>query len=324
MYNEATKMNFMDTISNESAKKEILSVFKTIEELEIKYGVDVCEMNISQASEVANKIVGLAVRESTNKTTRISVIQRYVKWCLENNVRGANNNILHVKASPIQKIKERFLSNPLHFQKELDMLFAPVEECTVDNVYRAILWMMYSGLPKEDYIKVLCSDFDFEEMVFFCDNEKYPIYKEALKTTKSAISLKEFKYFHSNYPAPIMKSRYDGNELSRGVSGIVKLPTLQTTINQRISKLNSNNIFVTEIAYENIRKSGVFFRALEMERSGFEVSFEALTVKELKKKMESKPKDEQKPISNTQIVKHSRIYKLEYLNWKEAFGYMYN
>lgn len=263
MYNGDRKTAFIEETRSSSDFGK--SVFRTTEPYEQKAGQDLCELPMEVLQEIANSHFGSRTR---TMDSTIAFLRSYVTWCKEKGY-PACDGIYSVQTQMDEKMKRYMIASPKHLQTVLDKVFSPVEEETVDCIYRCYLWMAFAGLEEPETIEVKVDEVDFGAMLIEHGGKSFELYREAIPAFRMACEATEFKYQHPRYTQT--RSRFPGEYLMRGIrSEQVKSTTVRSII-QKAFKAGE-----VELTYSKIRMSGVFYRAYEAERMGEEVNFDGL------------------------------------------------
>lgn len=270
MYNEDRKMRFLT--ETRSSTDYGRSIFNRTSECEEEAGVDLCMLPLSTLQTLANQNFGARTRAVYSA---IAFMRSYVMWCKENGY-DVVEDIYKVETQMDEKTKRLMVASPKHLQAILDKSFHPLESETVDCVYRCYLWMAFAGMEESDALEVKVSEVDFGSMLIEHGGKSYEIYREAIPAFRMACEATEFMYEHPNYKR--MRSRYPGEYLMRGIrSDKIKSTTIKSVV-QKAFKAHG-----IELTYGNIRLSGMFYRAYEVERMGDDVNFDDIIAEHIVK-----------------------------------------
>ena len=315
MYNEEMKKRFIrETAKNEYTIKSYESIFNTFEPYEIEWGDDLCTRDSDTLSPVIEKIVGI---RSRSKALRISMLKNYVKWCISNGYHGAIDGVSGIDELGLAKIKNMTVANPLHLQACMDSVFEHEDDQTVDNIYRAYLWMAYGGMPQEEAIKVLKSEVLFSSMEIVHGTYDIPIYREGIKAISNCVSLKQFAYKHPRYNNIIFKQRAPYDELLTGISSKPDTNIIRIELSARFKKSSDSGSSKMRMSYKRVWLSGLFYRAKAMEDAGFPPDF-SFAADEM---MKNKEYDFSKSGLTIKRKRNMIIndYMVDYTRWKDAY-----
>ena len=274
MFNKEQKIKFIkENYKSASSVENCLSIFNACESFEEEWGNDLCTMDEDHIKLVLDKISGV---RSNSRYIRTIIVKEYVKWCIINDIPGANDCIFKVQASGISKIRETMVSSPIHLQKCLDEIFDAESEETIDNTYRCYYWLAFSGLQESDIYKIKKSDVDFGNFEIHFSGKDYPIYRESLASLKNSATLNSFVYKHPLYSNVISRDRVPGSELMRGVKAAASWQTVRAILSKKIKLKYESKETEVRISYHRVWMSGVFYRIYELERAGIPVNFSAV------------------------------------------------
>lgn len=66
MYNSEQKQTFLNTITNDNSYRSFQRVFKAVQDMEEKFGKDICEMNVDELLTVLDFKTGVNYKYRTN------------------------------------------------------------------------------------------------------------------------------------------------------------------------------------------------------------------------------------------------------------------
>lgn len=313
MYNEERKMRFLtETRSSKGAEDFGKSVFHTTEPYEQEAGKDFCELTIDVLQSIANTEFG--VRTRTMETT-IALFRSYVSWCKEQGYLTCDD-VYELKTEMGDKVRRMMIASPAHLEVVLNKIFEPVQNETVDCLYRCYFWMGFAGLEESETVEVTVDEIDFSTMTIEHGGKSYEIYREAVPAFKMACEATQFRYIHPGYSSDkkqqgIYRDRYPGKHLLRGIrSSQIKLTTIKAHTGK---KLKANGI---ETTYGKIRLSGLYYKTYEMERFGEPVNFDAIIVERISKT----PQNYHRNYTRSKFASVIRRSLLEdYECWKAVF-----
>lgn len=318
MYNEELKTRFIREYTNSISRADACKqAFNAMETYEKQWGADFCTRSTAELEPVIEQLVGFRVR---SRWQRIIIFQRYVKWCLGNNIPGACDGMLHVDNVGLSKVRTQMVANPMQLQMYLDVICEPESEQTTDNIYRCFYWMAYSGMDEEAILNAKCSDVDFDNMVIRSGNEEFDIYREALPALRNAATLTEFVYKHPNYPPDkrVIRNRALGNTLIRGIRSTTTVASLRVELSRRSKKFLEDGSTDKQLSYYRVWLSGLFFRMYQREIAGIPVDFSGAASKFMEGKTYKLDTGRNTPEAKRRAVVND--YTQDYERWKAAFN----
>lgn len=317
MYNEELKTRFIrDYTQSINTANLATSIFNSFSLYEENWQADLCTRSAEELQPVIDNVLALRMK---NQWSSMSVLKRYVRWCIANKIPGACDGMLNITMVGLDKVRKQMVSSPIHLQKCLDEVFDPEQDDTIDNTYRCYYWMAYAGIKEEDVMLVKASDICFSEQCIKFKGTSYPLYRESLPAFHNAVGLTEFMHRHPNYTKPVSRPRVDGDTIMRGMRVSAKLETIRSTMSRRMADAEKRGITATKLSYFRVWISGLFYRMYERERAGFPVDFsEAATEMMAGKTYRIEGVNKRIKVSHLQNRKE-QDYMEDYQRWKLAF-----
>ncbi len=316
MYNEELKRKFIDSYTDkESVKAVCVGTFNALEKIEREHDMDLCSLKTEDIQPVVSKTLGV---RSSGHYLVMSSLKSYARWCLDNNVEGATENIFALTDDNLEKIKTQMVNSPMHLQKYLNALYYSEEDKTIDDTFRCFFWLAFAGMKEEKILDVRDSDVKFDSMIVVDDvGKEYPIYREALKAFKNCVILDRFVYKHPNYSKDVIRDRIPGHQLLRGIKNEANLRYIRVQISEKARKANNKGKTDSVLSYYRVWLSGMFYRMYQFELAGFEPNFEGMA----KDFMDGKTYklDSGRNLIGAKFRQITRDYKEDYERWKAAF-----
>lgn len=328
--------------SSLSTRKFASYVFAAMYNYEKEWNTDFSEQPTEVLQNAVNNIIGIR-RQSGEHT--LKVLQDYVRWRKRIDP-STGDGIFDVYVDTVNKMRERMVSSPLHLRRILDDVFDSVHEDSSDCVYRAFLWMGFSGISAEDAICVTSDDVNLQFMEIRRNGQTYPIYRESLQTFIQVCTLTYFtdcKVIRGKN-VYCRTERAPGNEIMRTstnfLGGQDGRDPLRSSIRPRIARMLSDAESRNEnresserlnlnygISFDRVYLSGVFYRAYEAERAGTSPDFtEQARLKMERKKAKAVDSDKQ-PYKETKYNSENKVMSritrelaADYEAWKKAFS----
>ena len=316
MYNETLKRRFLEEQDiGEKTKANIEAVFNLIAPYEEKWGADICTRSIEEIEPVLQNLATLRVH---SLVVRSSHIKRYMRWCFQNAIPGATEAFRSIDGSSINRMRDMTVANPVQLQAYLDKLLPPVEEKTVDIIYRCYFWMAYSGMTEDDVYNIKASDINFDSGYINYKGIKYELYRESIPAFQIAATSDVF--IHENgkstgQNAGKPRFRVDGESILRGYRSQPVSTSLRAALSRKTRQANDNGDTDKRLTYSKVWFSGMFFRAKQRELMGYEVSFEKDALRNITKT--DFKTEEDKAIRARQVAGE---YMRDYKRWKEAWN----
>ena len=280
MFNAELKDRFLETFQSEAERRNFQTLFRQTEETERILGRDLWGWT---QDEVEEFIMGLNVRH-TAALRKSAFIRTYLRWCADANGGNVEGEVLELKRVSVRATPEnnRLFADPQDLQEFMDSVFEPEEMCRVDNIYRALFWMGFSGIHSKDVLSVRMNDYHRETQEIVLNGQSYPLYAQSIASLDNCLILDKFsrascvggKAFEVQLP------RMEGDEILRPVAqrNATNKPELRRFMqraNDLIQKKAGGEKY-RSIRYSDLYVSGIFCRMHEIELKGIPVSFDIL------------------------------------------------
>lgn len=307
MYNEELKNRFItECASSESSSKRAKMLFSYAEPFEQKYQKDLCAISEENIGEVLQKIV--SARTGT-QIVDMSILKRYSKWCLNNNINGACNAILGAQNFDVQKLRETMVDSPGYLDDLFDRVFPSVADGKSENLCRVYFWMAFMGIPEEDSFNIEADHVNLKKMVVQYNGNEYPIYNQSVQAFRHLCVANSFYYDFVTREAIV--PRAPGDKLLRGTgnSPEPKGNSIRKAANRRISDSKVEDI--KSLRYLSLKLSGALYRMYENEVRTGECDIRKGLLDYSPDVMELPPK---------RITRKELEFRTDYERWKAAFN----
>lgn len=319
MYNTTVKNRFIYQYSqSKHMQDECEKIFNLFEAYENQWNADLCTRSAEELQPIIDKMVGV---RSRSQIKQFAILREYAKWCLGVGIEGATKGVLEVDTLGLSKLRLQMIPNPMSLQKFCDDIFEPESDETVDNINRCFLWLAFSGMSEKEIIDVNSSDVDIQHMVINYKGRQYPIYPQAIPALKNCVSLDRFAYKHKNYVQNFAyRERVQSEKLMRGIKCLYSIIALREAVSREAgaSDIEGNRRTNLYLTHYRVYLSGIFYRAYEMEKAGYTVSFSDAADKFLEDRGYTVASYGEKELisKKKQVV---RDYEVDYQRWKIAF-----
>lgn len=310
MFNQELKIKFIQSYThsiNTATACEVL--FKHFEPYEIRWNADLCTKTAQELQPAVDTIAGMRYR---SQTTQLLILQKYIKWCVQNGVENAIDDTENISAPGVEKIRQKTVSSPYQLQKYLDTVYLPENMDTVDNTYRAFYWLAFGGMSEEDIFKVTADNIDFMNMRVIYNDNAYPIYGESVPCLMRCATAKEFTYVHPSYTTK--RQRVDDPSLIRGIKGVNTPEAMRVHLSRRANEMIKSGKINSNISYYHAWLSGHFYRVYMAELRGIEPDF-SYFINEFK---------ERRLVKKQQTKANIKQVVLEYLRDYERWRFAHN
>ena len=321
MYNAGWKIRFIqETATTQASIDNMRSVFTRTAAYERQWDADLATKTIDELMPMIDAVCGIRVR---TRTARISMLRRYSRWCIDNHMPGAKEIPAGERFVSTGAIRGRLVRNPEHLQYQLNKIFDAESELTQDNVYRAFFWLAYGGMGKDRAYNLKVGDIRFEYMEAQCETddgfEIAVLYRQGVAAIRNCVTLTAFKYKNQSYTnaGDIWRDRVTGNRLLRGIREDQALSNFNTQISRKLRIKREEGIEATELSYDKVWLSGMFYRTYEQELAGIEPDFTELICHSEygRRALASCPPGRRQIVFNDLLARSG--YQLDYINWKK-------
>ena len=261
MYNEELKNRFItECASTASSSKRAKYLFNGSERFEKMYGKDLCAISGGNIGEVVENIIGARLG---TQTVDLSMLRKYARWCLDNNIDGACDALLGEHNVDVQKLRDTMVDTPKKLQELFDHAFPPESDGKVDNLCRGFFWMAFMGLEEKDSVQIESSHVDLRNKVVRFEGKEYPIYNESIPTFRHLCVANSFFYDYVSREAIV--PRVTGDKILRGTgdSSEPNPDSIRRSTNRKLATAVADRKI--SIKYTSIRLSGVLYRMYQDE-----------------------------------------------------------
>lgn len=270
MYQENRKRQFIAeelSLLDISIVSRVRAFFKRSEPYESELGKDICQMDEKELDRLFGSAIHGRVEPFNNHV--LPLLRKYVDWCRINGVEDTTSAIFSVKRQKTTvSVRLCFFRNPTDFQRFLNAVFEPVENGSMDAIYRAILWLNYIGIKGNDIFDVESGDVDLENMLIHFRGGEFLIYREAFQAIRFAETAEEIRYIHpggTDYET-ILK-RIDGSKLYRGFREALPRSFL-ASYHRKLDAALKEGATQTNPTKSSIYDSGIFYRLYDLDCNG--------------------------------------------------------
>lgn len=284
MYNEFAKQRFLaeyingDVQRSASTENVISRVFNAMEPIEAECDLDFAQMDLHNMQRAFDAVSG--IRRQSAETVYF-ILKQYIRWCAANGMDG-RETFKNIRLDSVEKYRSTAVASPTHLKNSLDAAFPHPELNEIEYVYRASLWLAFIGFDELSAITVRSSDIRLDTMQVEIEGEidNLVIYAEAVPDLRKACTLTQF--IEPRGMNGVVKQREVGDLVLRGkVTSKTMIEFMTTTMRQTINRAfkTATDRYVREcgevprnlslaLSHERVYRSGVCYRAYELERIG--------------------------------------------------------
>lgn len=320
MYNEEFKVGFT---GRPDKSTPAVAFFKHTEKTEQEYKMDLCQMDEDIVKALAESYCGA---RSINIDSIQLVIQKYVEYCIGKGVDANKHLLKKIDIDLSSGMRKLMFSSPQDLLASMNNTFFPPSEKTVDSLYRGFLWCAFIGVPYKHHKKILITktdelNLDLKQIII--SHKIFELPDECLDDFHNLRYLNEFKYIHPLYSKTTYKQRVLSQYLFRGVdnklsggTGYISFSSIANAIRKKQS-LTDGRIF----RFTNVYRSGVFYRALLLERNGLRPDFNQFILDETGVEgVEGLRNGKITPSKRKEVHRCYNYAMKDYAAWKKAFN----
>jgi len=276
LYNPERKEEYFKTLSNNTAKINIIRRFKQIGALmEKSINKDISDMN---KAEMLGTIVELGLYDYSSIRQIIAFMRDYIDWCISNKLTDSIINAARTFKSFDVSI-ERNLSYACvkddEYLKEKIYSVYEFGNCYKEPIIFFLIWM---GIPIKDALLLKNSDVDVFKGVVYYDNQDILIPKAFLETFKNYQINNDGVRDNgrgetsvSNISSPyFIKKLNKGNMVAVGGSVLYKSMLCSLSFFKKLYFSATGRY--TDINISSVTLSGEFYRLYQIEKSGIEIT----------------------------------------------------
>ena len=320
MYNGNQKQEYINfEATNEGALKRY---FARIADKENAYSKDIADMNLS---ELLDSLKSLNIRREESRGHLLSLLRGYVNWAILNNKTENANIIGQVTPESIgtdNAIKETMIASPEHLQLIFDDALDYENYENKSKMSELLLRLLYEGITLEEVQAFKKTDIDYEERKIRTVNDTDFIVSDYIArlwkdcTTITYYERKNSRAANaktSNINEYTKYDLHDNKYLFRTIIGkkgnsndMITMDTLRKIILAVFTACEKKTI-----PARNINYSGIFYKLYSLEKEGTVITPEIIAEYF---RIKYKQGDY---LSNI-----TRKWRIDYEDWKIAFGYM--
>lgn len=280
MYNEDKKLLFIENMANGpigTTQREIaMELFRVSEPLERETGLDLADLPAEEVAEMLKENFSINGERGARDliasplVRAMNMVNRYRRW-----ERGKKATKIDI-VSPIkrQRLMETMVRSPEELQMVLDCVFPAVELGTTFNLCRGYLWLVYAGMEPEDALDTKIEDVHIRDRWVVRGKKFYPIYKQAIPVLKFLCESEMMTVIKGTHES--IQKRVESDILFRSVRrGRLSPTTAKSMIyDEVVAAHKEGRCEQKSLPAFNIRKSGIFYRAKERERTSSMFGFD--------------------------------------------------
>lgn len=289
------------------------SVIRLAEEYEAKWGSPI----YLQELPTIQKLIDDEIAEINMSAYKFYALRQFLRFCEERMLGAVPAVYKNIQLKSILPVREKMLRDPLHGRIFLNAVFPEkgikATESTI--IYQAYFWLVYMGVLDTDICDLTTDDVDLDNMKVYVNGIGYDINNEAVRAIKACATEDQFEYIHPKYRTVIKRfpEETEKKQLLHGVKGAAQIDTLKQAFRRINTKSINASSVIQGLSYQDIRDSGLFFKAYMHEITSNEpVRFYDAVRLELGDGFVKNRDDK--------IKQNHRYYLDKYVQWKLAFN----
>lgn len=283
MYNEDRKLRFIESITGDQigvTKREMArEVFNVFEPFEQEAALDLADLPAQEAAKILkenfaiNGEGGARDLKSSPLVRAMNTVNKYRDWANEKKV----DKVDVISSIKGQRLRETMVWSPEELQLVLDSVFPAVELGTTYNLCRGYLWLVYAGMESKDALQTKVTDIHIKDRWVVHGEKFYPIYGQAIPVLKFLCNAEAMTVIKG--PHESIQTRAESDLLLRSVrKGHLSFSTVNSTIYDNVTAAHKEGRCEQKsLPALSIRKSGIFYRAKERERTSEMFGFDGAT-----------------------------------------------
>lgn len=276
MYNSAQKQQYIDfcltgskVVNSDKYKDDLENFFERLQnEVEGEF-----EKDFSMLTYDEMKIaLSIFCRRTVNyQSSILSRLRGYLSWSIENGKSlDSENRLDGVSVKDIDttmSVRMCMISSEEQLKEYLDIVLRPVEGDTIDDMYRVCYSLIYfTGLNLKEVIELKIGDVNFQAMSLTYNGK---VFKLPVSLCKLIDKLSEAEQYIT-VGREEMERKFDINKdgyiLERTKPRTLMYTSMVSQISVHFKKLKENLNYSVSITLSDIRMSGIFARAYEIEK----------------------------------------------------------
>ena len=271
MYNEERKLKYLSESFPEDGylyENNFNTLNRVGDAVESEFDKDISDLSYGEL------MLGMSLLKPISWNSAYSYIEcikKYIDWCISNGLtKNMTNladgirpdNILNKDTS-----YETLLKDPDDLDNILLKTVDPKGE-SVLNAYAVLLWMVYSGVDKNEAFNIKDDDFIYEDMSFMYHNKVISLPIQAKKWVIEYVNMDSYITQNGKASYYIKKADIDNFiKLTRPANKYTmkRLEYLTTVLSKEYNEITGD---FRRISLNRIRKSGIFYRMFISEKNG--------------------------------------------------------
>lgn len=218
VYNSTQKLRYIDyliskgTKSEERTRQRMVNLFEKMSDVEERLGKDFSQFDLS---EIKSALPEICIRSVGYQRVVIGYLRSYLEWCIEeglsldqeNRLVGIDIRGLNIGSS----YNETMIKDNLQLDEYLNIVMRPLQEDSVDNMYRVYYHLLFDGLTLDEALNLKQEQVDLDHKLIHLNHKdiflsdltcKYIRYLSKMRVYCSATKaggIKSYKIIENGY-----------------------------------------------------------------------------------------------------------------------------
>jgi len=318
MFNPTQKEEFIKYVMEKSNTKDrergesnLINFFYRLSSIEEEFGKDFSMFNFDEI-KIALSI--LCRRSVKYQITILSQLRQYLEWAImTNNSLDTENRLIGFSTNDVDVSMSYGMSmvkNEEQLSEYLDITLRPMQDDTIDNMYRALFHMLFNGLDFQEAVDLKTNQIDLETKTIKLLDKNIDISEMCCKVINYLLQMDGYvvQLFRDGWR--YVDKADTGHVLERTVDHRDNIEkAMEPAISNIFGRLKKELGYKISITRNDIYLSGVFYRTYIKELNEKKIDLSEYFLKYQHQVFSIKSPD----------AKINEGME-EYLSWKKAFG----
>jgi len=318
MFNEPQKREYIEfEVTNEQALDRY---FRRIAPKEKEYSKDIVDMKLDEALDT---LMSLGIRREESRGHLLSLLKGYANWAFSKG-KTKNKNVIGVltpaSIGTDDAVKESMIASPEHLKEILETGLDYVDYESKSNMSELLLRLLFEGITLEEIQALKKTDIDEHNRIKTIHGKEFTVSEDLAGLWKKCTKITSYEKKNSRAAGSKKKNINEFSELVLADNEFLFRPVLSVSVNEKdMITLDSLRKIIVAVFYacerktipaRNINYSGIFYKLLLLERQGTKLTPEIYA--EYFRVAEN---------SKNYLTNLTRKWRIDYEDWKIAFGY---
>lgn len=318
MYNSSQKEDFIQYVLSASKTKDIetykmslITFFNRLEPIEEELDKDFAMFNFEEIMIVLSILCKRSVKY---QGVILSRLRKYIEWAISlGKALDSENKLVGISQKDIDfyiSYKMSMVKDEEQLSHYLDIVLRPMADDTIDNMYRALLHLIFNGFNMREAIDLKREQVDLEHKLVSFNNKKVDISEMCSNILRHLFLMHAYLSIAFKEVECSREIVHTGHVLERSIASRNKMvESLSNFVSLLFKKLKLELGHKISITLSDILISGIFYRIYVKECETGEIDLSEYM---------SRYKDHVLTIDNPELTAKDGM--IEYLAWKTAFS----